>query len=270
MRISIIGGGNMGQTFAKAFANSRIVHPKDIFIIEKNIGDRLNNLQSQGIASVGNDYEVLKRSDLCVLAVKPQDSLVVLENIKALNLPKEFLILSVMAGVNIDFIMVNTGLPKIIRSMPNLASQVGKGMTGYFCSEDVTRKEEVDVRNLLESTGKTLQVDNEEMLNAITAISDSGPAYLFYMMQTWMNAAEKMGFTNSEANLLVQQTIEGALSLYRQNTLSCDDWVKMVSSRGGTTEAAIKHMDSCNINKNFEEACLKALRRAEELSKRTN
>ena len=124
--------------------------------------------------------------------------------------------------------------------MPNLPAQVGEGMTAFTSSDQVTRIELVMVQNLINTTGKSIYVENEQYIDAATAISGSGPAYVYYFMDAMIQAAGDMGFSESEAELLVSQTFIGAADLYSKSNFSCKDWIKKVSSKGGTTEAAMK------------------------------
>jgi pyrroline-5-carboxylate reductase len=157
------------------------------------------------------------------------------------------------------------GISKIVRAMPNLPAQVGQGMTAYTSSEAVTRLELVMVQNLLATTGKNIYVERESMLDAATAISGSGPAYVFYFMRAMMSRAEAMGFTKSEAELLVLQTFAGGVNLYEANNLNCDEWIQRVASRGGTTEAALECFGESRLNEQIENGLQAALDRAIEL-----
>jgi len=139
-------------------------------------------------------------------------------------------------------------------------------MTVYTSSDEVTRIELVTVQNLLSASGKTIYVEREEMLNAATAVSGSGPAYVFYFMQSLIEAGKDMGFTQSEAELLTYQTFKGAVDLFNKYDFSCEEWIKKVSSKGGTTEAAINGFNQKTIKDSFKDGVKAALLRAEELS----
>ena len=123
------------------------------------------------------------------------------------------------------------GTPKVIRAMPNLPAQIGMGMTAFTSTDEVTRAELVQVQNLLSTTGKTVYVEEESAIDASTAISGSGPAYVYYCMEALMAAAAQMGFAPAEAELLVSQTFRGAVELYSQAGLSCQDWIARVASK---------------------------------------
>jgi pyrroline-5-carboxylate reductase len=172
-----------------------------------------------------------------------------------------------MAGITIEAIKKFTGLQKITRAMPNLPAQVGLGLTSYVASSDVSRIELLTIESLLNTTGKSIQVTSENFIDASTGISGSGPAYVFYFMQSMMEAALQMGFSKKEATVLVSQTFTGAIALFNQSNLSPKSWMERVASKGGTTQAALDSMDSNNVNELIKEAAFAAFTRAVELGK---
>lgn len=149
--------------------------------------------------------------------------------------------------------------------MPNLPAQIGRGMTAFTSSEPVTRIELITVQNLLNTTGKTLYVADEQLIDASTAISGSGPAYVWFYMNALMEAARKMGFSNSEAELLVGQTFLGATELYQATNYSCAEWIQRVSSKGGTTEAAMATYQATTVQEDIIAGAEAALQRAVDL-----
>jgi len=266
VNILIIGGGNMGATYAQSFLRSHVTSIEGMRILEKN-AEKAALLSTKNIGSVGSDPAVLvPTSDLIVLAVKPQDTKALFASLKP-HVHDQQVFVSIMAGVTISTIQQALGISKVVRAMPNLPAQVGKGMTAYTCSEQVTRLELVMVQNLLATTGKNIFVEREDMLDAATAISGSGPAYVFYFMRSMMNRAESLGFTKSEAELLVLQTFSGGISLYEANDLDCEEWIQRVASRGGTTEAAMNSFSGSELQTAIETGLQAAFDRAVELGK---
>ncbi|MFK8056088.1 MAG: pyrroline-5-carboxylate reductase [Saprospiraceae bacterium] len=266
MNILIIGGGNMGTTYAQSFLRSHVTSLEGMRILEKN-AEKAALLTTKNIGSVGSDPALLlPSSDLIVLAVKPQDTKALFASLQPYVNDQQVFV-SIMAGVTIQSIQEALGITKVVRAMPNLPAQVGKGMTVYTSSEQVTRLELVMVQNLLATTGKNIYVAREEMLDAATAISGSGPAYVFYFMRAMMSRAESLGFTKSEAELLVLQTFSGGVNLYEANDLDCEEWIQRVSSRGGTTEAAMKSFSESEVQKAIENGLQAAFDRAVELGK---
>lgn len=266
MKILIIGGGNMGLTYARGFLKSHIIELDNMYILEKS-PEKAEVLKSMEIGHVfGVPGEYIQKVDLIVLAVKPQDISILFNSIKP-YVDRQQLILSIMAGVKIQTIATGLNVTKVIRAMPNLPAQIGVGMTVYTSSEDITRIELVTVQNLLSASGKTIYVEREDMLNAATAISGSGPAYVFYFMNSLIQSAIEMGFSQSEAEMLTYQTFRGAVELFDKNDISCEEWIRRVSSKGGTTEAAIRGFLEKQVETGFKGGVLAALKRAEELEK---
>lgn len=266
MKILVIGGGNMGLTYAQSFLRAKITTQKDMMILEKN-AKKAEELAKKDIGTVyGNPEQCLNNADLIILAVKPQDTDALFASLKP-YVDAQQVFVSIMAGVTIETISTALGVKKVIRAMPNLPAQIGMGMTTFTSTDEVTRIELVMVQNLINTTGKTVYVKNEQFIDATTAISGSGPAYVYYFMQAMMEAAKEMGFTASEAELLVSQTFKGAVDLYNKSNLSCAEWIARVSSKGGTTEAAVKTFNKHKVHEDIMRGAKAALDRAIELGK---
>ena len=266
MKILIIGGGNMGLTFARSFLATHIVIAENMYILEKSI-EKAEELKKQQIGSIhGEPDNYISEADLIILAVKPQDSQELFTRVKP-YVDSQQVILSIMAGVKISTISEQLGTNKVVRAMPNLPAQIGFGMTVYTSSNEVTRIELVTVQNLLNATGKSIYVEDEGLIDAATAISGSGPAYVFYFMQKLIESAVGMGFNQSEAEMLSFQTFRGAVELFNKYDFTCQEWISKVSSKGGTTEAAINTMQAHQTGEHFKDGVAAALNRARELSK---
>ena len=266
MKILVIGGGNMGMTYAQSFLRAHISSKEDLMILEKS-EEKATQLRQKDIGTIyGKPDECIHKANLIILAVKPQDCAEVFKTIQPFT-DKQQVFLSIMAGVKMQTISEALQAKKIIRAMPNLPAQIGMGMTAFTSSDEVTRIELVMVQNLLNTTGKTIYVDNENAIDATTAISGSGPAYVFYFMDAMIEAAKEMGFSESESALLVRQTFKGAVDLFSKNNFSCQEWIDMVSSKGGTTEAAIKSYRNTDLYDDIKQGAHAALKRAVELGK---
>jgi pyrroline-5-carboxylate reductase len=254
----------MGKTYARSFLTSRVITEKDLFILDKNRGQVTALTELSG----GNIYDkpgaFISETDILILAVKPQDFAQLAGQIKPFVKPEQ-LILSIMAGIKIDAIMNTLGVKRVVRCMPNLPAQIGMGMTVFTSSPGIDKKELFTVQNLINTTGKSVYVEDENMIDVATAISGSGPAYVYYFMEAMIRAGVKMGFTLSEAELLVNQTFMGAVHLHNQNELTCNEWIKKVASKGGTTEAAVKVFDQFGLDGKIGAGLVAAYERATEL-----
>ena len=180
---------------------------------------------------------------------------------------QEQIFVSIMAGITIKKIQEGLGIFKVVRAMPNLPAQVGKGVTSYTEAKEVSRVELLMIRNLLDTTGESIHVETENFIDASTGISGSGPAYVFYFMQSMLEAALKMGFSKNDSKILVSKTFEGAVELFNQSDLSPETWMNRVASRGGTTRAALDSMEDNNVKELIKEAAYAAFDRAVELGK---
>ena len=254
----------MGKTYARSLLRAHLVQPEDLMVLERS-PEQAARLRGENIGTVHTDPQAcLNVADLIILAVKPQDSGSLFATLRPATDPQQ-VYLSIMAGVTIKTIQEGLGVEKVIRAMPNLPAQIGLGMTSYTASDAVTRIELVLVQNLLNTTGKAIYVDNEDAIDATTAISGSGPAYVLYFMQALIESAREMGFNESQAELLVAQTFRGAVELQMKNDASCEEWIRRVSSKGGTTEAAMKTFAATSVFEDIKSGAQAALARAKEL-----
>ncbi len=266
MKILIAGCGNMGSTYVESFIRSKVVDPANLFIVETNT-DRIAELKGKNYPNIYSNFgPFVGDTDLIMLCVKPQDFERMAGELKQ-HLGDQ-LVLSIMAGMSIEKIKgLLGGKGRIVRAMPNLPAQLGYGMTVFSVSPDVDKIHLFAIQNLINTTGKSLYVNDESMLDAATALSGSGPAYVFYFIDVLVEAGVKMGFTQREAELLVKQTFGGAINLLEGNNLSPKEWISRVASRGGTTEAALKAFGESNLAAFIEQGVEAAHKRSVELGK---
>lgn len=266
MRVLVIGAGNMGLTYAEGMSKSSLLNRHNLMIFDKS-QELIASLSKIPHFEVFDKIEdCLPMADVVFLAVKPYHCDGLFEEIKPLVNNGQIMV-SIMAGVTIKKIQDGLGVKKVVRTMPNLPALVGKGVTSYTESHEVSRIELLMIRNLLDTTGESIRVENETFIDASTGISGSGPAYVFYFMQAMMEAALKMGFSKNDSKILVSQTFEGAVELFNQSDLSPDGWMKRVASKGGTTRAALDSMEDNNVKELIKEAAYAAFDRAVELGK---
>lgn len=264
MKVIIMGFGNMGKTYANSFISSRFIKSNDIHVLVRDTSKISNEYAIPTSNFIQNPNVEIGTFDIIILAVKPQDFSALSLKVKP-YLNKNQIILSVMAGVTITTIENHLGCPKIVRCMPNIPSQIGKGMTVFTASNAVDRKELFIIQNLINTTGKSIYVENETLINAATAISGSGPAYVFYYMNSMIKAAVELGFCESEAELLVNQTFMGSVDLQNSSSISNEEWIKKVASKGGTTEQALLVFEKESLEQTIVNAVFAANNRATEL-----
>jgi pyrroline-5-carboxylate reductase len=264
MKVMIMGFGNMGKTYANSFISSRFIKPEDIHVLVRNTTNLYteNGIPNKNFTSIPSNE--ISGYDILILAVKPQDFKSLAATIRPF-VNENQLVLSVMAGVTIATIQEELNCQKIVRSMPNIPTQIGMGMTVFSASSVVDRKELFIIQNLINTTGKSVYVEDEKLLNAATAISGSGPAYVFYFMNAMIKAAVELGFNESEAELLVNQTFMGSVAIQNSYSLSNEEWIAKVASKGGTTESALKVFKENTLDESIIKAIQSANRRAIEL-----
>jgi pyrroline-5-carboxylate reductase len=260
----MIGAGNMGYTFAEGMAGSPFLNQRKLMIHDRNAATLSRLEATEHFAVYGALEECLPLADIVFIAVKPYHCEELFRNMRPLVNQGQIFV-SMMAGVTIESIQRLLGVQKVIRSMPNLPAKVGKGVTSFTEAPSVTRVESHMVRNLLDTTGVAIHVDSEDFIDKSTGISGSGPAYVFYFMQSMLEAAQKMGFSNHDAKVLVTNTFEGAITLFRDSDLSPTGWMDRVASKGGTTEAALESMEDNNVKELIKDAALAAFQRAVDL-----
>ncbi|WP_437369805.1 pyrroline-5-carboxylate reductase [Maribacter litoralis] len=266
MKILVIGAGNMGLTYAEGMSKSKLLKKRNIMVLDTS-EDKLEELRENPQFDAFDDLKnCAPQADIIFIAVKPYHAESVFLKLNPLVKSGQ-IVISIMAGVTMETIQNLTGLTKIVRAMPNLPAQIGKGLTSFVASNDVTRIELLTIESLLDTTGKSILVSDENFIDASTGISGSGPAYVFYFMQSMMEAALKMGFTPSVSKVLVAQTFTGAIELFNQNELSPNSWMDKVASKGGTTRAALDSMENNNVGELIKEAAFAAFERAVELGK---
>ncbi|MFN3850235.1 MAG: pyrroline-5-carboxylate reductase [Spirosomataceae bacterium] len=266
MKIAIVGCGNMGMAFARSFIQYDLVKKENLLLIEKS-NERAASLRDERAGVVVDtispqiaDYE------LVILSVKPQDFVAVSAELKEVIKPEQ-VVLSIMAGIPIAKIQDLLDHKLVVRAMPNTPAMLGMGITGFTAAEGISFAKLLKVENLINATGRSVYLEDESMIDAVTALSGSGPAYFYYVVKHMIEAGKKMGFEESMAALLVKQTMLGSYHLINNAEKSLDDLIKAVASKGGTTEAALKTFEEHNLPHGIVEGILAAENRAKELSK---
>ncbi len=266
MKIAIIGCGNMGMAFANSFIQYNLVKKEDLLLIEKN-RERGEILQEQKAGVVVDTIsEKISNVDLIILSVKPQDFSSVSGELSK-HLKQGQLILSIMAGIPIRHIQVSLQYNLIIRAMPNTPALLGMGMTAFAAGEAVGLSDIRKVENLINSTGRAVFLEDEQLLDAVTGLSGSGPAYFFYLIKSMIDAGVQMGFDSAMSALLVKQTMLGSYHLMQTSDKSLDELIQAVASKGGTTEAALRTFMELGVSDGLQKGIFAARDRAIELAK---
>ena len=260
--IAFIGGGNMASAIIGGLIRQGM-NPEQFTVVEP-FADTAAKLKSTfRITPLSAAGPALAQADLVVWAVKPQ----IFSEAAAPVLPftREALHLSVAAGIRTDSICRWVGTDRVVRCMPNTPALVGQGITALFPCPSVTSADKALVEQVIATTGQYLWVDQESQLDTVTALSGSGPAYVFYFLEAMTEAGTRMGLSADQAYKLAVATFSGAASLAAASTEPPEVLRQRVTSKGGTTYAAITSMEASGIKASFVQAMQAAELRAREL-----
>lgn len=262
IRIAFIGGGNMGFALAKGVKNAL---PDYQIIVADPIADQREKFKSDGIATTASNAYAVKDADVVILAVKPQ----IIETVAIELHPiiSDQLVISIAAGA--PLLTLNKllgGQLAIVRCMPNTPALVGEGITGMLANSSVSAEQRALAESILSVCGLVVWFESDDDLDKVTALSGSGPAYFFYLIEALVAAGESMGLTREAALQLVIQTAVGASVMVSQDGNDPTQLRKNVTSPGGTTEAALNHLTEQKIDQEFVAAVAAAYHRAQELA----
>lgn len=263
MNFGIIGCGNMGEVILKGVIEEKLALPGQVWVSDVS-RERLNYIKkTYGVNTSSNNKEVVEKSSLILLSIKPQEMHSVLSEVKS-AWKKDKAAVSIAAGVKIATILQQLGEARVVRVMPNLCIKVRQGMTALSFSSQVREEEKEMVRKIFSSVGEVVEVE-EEAMDAVTAISGSGPAYVFYFLEALVEAGEHLGFSRPLAYLLAFKTLQGAVELLKEEENPAL-LRKRVTSKGGTTERALNYLEEKEFKEIIREAVAKAYLRSRELS----
>lgn len=261
--VAFIGGGNMASAIIGGLLRQGMP-ASDIIVVEPYEAAREALQANFGIAALPEAGPALQRAALVVWAVKPQTFKDAAAAAAAHT--RNALHLSVAAGITTDSIAAWLGTARLVRAMPNTPALVGKGMTGLYARPEVDADGKALIARVMGSTGQLLWVDQEQKLDAVTAISGSGPAYVFLFLEAMTRAGVDMGLTAEQAHQLAVATFQGGAELAARSDESPEVLRQRVTSKGGTTHAAITHMQEQQVPEHFIAAMRKAEARAQELA----
>lgn len=264
MKIGFIGGGNMAAALISGLAN-KLTAGKNIHVIDFN-EDKLAHLSQQyGVTTALKADVVIAGLDVIVLAVKPQHLKETVAQLTAYIQPHQ-LIISIAAGIRmVDLAKWFNGHQNIIRTMPNTPALIGQGITGVVASSGVSEEQKKAADAILSAVGQTVWLDNESLIDAVTGVSGSGPAYVFYFMEAMQQAAIELGLTAEQGIALAKQTFVGASALAASSSDSVSVLREKVTSKGGTTYAALTTLDKLGVKEGIIEAVKAAAARGKEL-----
>ena len=265
-KVGIIGCGNMGEALFSGL--SKVMEKSVSIMVSELDAARRSAIQDKHkiIVEIDNNY-LVKYSDVIILAVKPQDLENVLRQEVCCGVSEKKLLISIAAGVTTKYIesVVGASVP-VIRAMPNMPAVIGEAVTAISAGSRAAKKDMDLAREIFSTIGDVVEVD-EKLMDAVTAISGSGPAYFFYLIEALAGAAVKLGLDEKTAEELAIKTAIGSSELLDKLNEHPGLLRKKVTSKGGTTEAALKVFDDKGLKKIIEDAAEAACKRSKELSK---
>ncbi|MDO9422303.1 MAG: pyrroline-5-carboxylate reductase [Herminiimonas sp.] len=263
LKITFVGGGNMAAALIGGLAG-KLTAANNIHVVDINT-ESLTKLQQQfGVTTAAQIDAAVVASDVIVLAVKPQQ----MKDVVAQLLPhvKAQLVLSIAAGIRaVDLSRWLGGHNAIVRTMPNTPALIGKGVTGMVASAGVSTEQRAAADAIMSAVGDTVWLDDEKLIDSVTAVSGSGPAYVFYFIEAMQQAAQEMGLTAEQGNALAISTFVGAAQLAAQSADPISVLRERVTSKGGTTYAALTSMEENGVKQSIITAMKAAAARGQAL-----
>lgn len=261
MKAAIIGCGNLGESFIRGLIKSEAFEPEDIIASDLDT-DKLEKVGVMGVDITDDNKEAAAESEILFLAVKPNIVGKVLEN---LGLSNEKLLVSLAAGVSASYLQKHTEA-RVIRVMPNICGSFAEMASGYTPGENATKEDEELVENILSKMGRTLKV-SEDLMDIITGLSGSGPAFVFLIIKALKEAGIEGGLNEEDAKILAAQTVKGSAELVLNSNKNLDKLIDMVCSPKGTTIEGVKVLEDKEVLKSLKKAVKASQKRSEELTK---
>jgi len=266
-RIAFIGGGNMAAALIGGLLQDAPAGSRPSIVVSDPSEERRRTLAERlAIETTEDNHAALEGAQLVVLAVKPQMMREVAEDL-ADGLAAGQLVISIAAGIPLEALQGWLGGHRaVVRAMPNTPSMVGCGASGLFAAEAVSEEQRSDAESLMRAVGVVQWLEEESQIDEVTALSGSGPAYAFYLMESMQAAAEELGMASDTARLLTLETVFGAAKLALAADESPAELRRRVSSPGGTTEQAIRALDDAGVREAFAGAVRASRDRSRELA----
>ncbi|MFC1992538.1 pyrroline-5-carboxylate reductase [Chloroflexota bacterium] len=264
MKIAFIGGGAMGEAMLAAILDKGISTPQDISISDIDEKRRQHLSQKYGVGVVGENRLAVDERDIVLLAVKPQNLDEVMAGLKG-QIQVSQLVISIVAGVRIDTLSLGLNHGSVVRVMPNTPAQIGEGMNVWTASAEVTEQQKKWAGSIFGAMGREIYVDDEKYLDMATAVSGSGPAYVFLFIESLVDAAVAIGLPRDVALELVLQTLLGSSHLVQKSGKPPAELQIMVTSPGGTTAEALLQFEKGKFTDIVKQAVQAAYNRAKEL-----
>lgn len=265
-QFAIIGPGVMAEAIIIGLIKNEVVDARQITIAGPRL-ERLQELESQySIQSQLNNAEAVQKADVVILSVKPQKLPTVMGDLKG-HISGKALVISIVAGATMDSLISGLDHPIVVRSMPNTPAQVGEGMTVWTQSPRTSEIQHALAQQILGALGREIFVEEESYIDMATAVSGTGPAYVFLFLEAMIDAGVHLGLPRRIAEEMVMQTIKGSIEYYNQNDSHPARLRNQVTSPGGTSATALYYLEKMGFRTAISRAIWAAFTRSEELGK---
>jgi pyrroline-5-carboxylate reductase len=262
--IATVGSGVMAEAMIAGLLRGELVSPDQI-VASHPRAERRDHLRAEyGIRVVSDNRQAIDGADVVLLGIKPQMLARVGGEIGP-SLERGQVVLSVLAGATTTALVGTLGHDQVIRAMPNTPARLGKGVTVWYATPATTEEQRAQAAALLGALGTQIEVDDEKMVAMATAVSGTGPTYVFLVMEALIDAAVHLGFPRHVAHDLVVETLEGSAAFAKQSAMHPAELRNMVTSPGGTSAAALHELESGRLRTVLSEAVWAAFRRTNEL-----
>jgi pyrroline-5-carboxylate reductase len=263
MRIAVIGCGTMGEALVKSLLRRKLASREDV-VLSDVLPERLEALRKKYSTSVANSNVLaVKGADVVVLAIKPQEMSNVLGQLAGRL--KSQIVISIAAGVTLDTLRSKLNYFHVVRAMPNTPAQVGKGMTAWTATKELTAQEHQTARLILSAMGEEQFIEDEKYIDMATAISGSGPAYVFLFIESLIDAGVHIGLPRKVAEKLVIETVAGSAEAMKKMEKHPAELKNMVTSPGGTTAEALLKFEEGRLRSMVINAVVAAYEKAKGL-----
>ncbi|MBT3315494.1 MAG: pyrroline-5-carboxylate reductase [Anaerolineae bacterium] len=266
LKIAFIGSGAMAGAMIVGLLREKLASPENLFASDPRVDRGVELRDKYGIQPFTDNAAAVKEADVVVLSIKPQRLSLVLDELKG-KIPEKALVLSIIAGATIE--KMSTGLThdKVIRTMPNTPARIGEGITVWVASDAVSDEQKEQAQTILSALGEEVFVEDEYYLDMATALSGTGPAYVYMFMEAMIDAGVHMGFPRRISEKLVVQTMRGSVNFYEKNDMHVAALRNQVTSSGGTSAEALYYLEKAGVRTAISRAIWAAYQRSLELGK---
>ena len=266
IKIAFIGSGAMAGAMIVGLLREKLADPENLFASDPREDRGVELQEKYGVLSFTDNVAAVKEADVVVLSIKPQRLSPVLSELKG-KVPEHALVLSIIAGATIEKISEGLTHGKIIRTMPNTPARIGEGITVWVASDAVSDEQKENAQKILSALGEEVFVEDEYYLDMATALSGTGPAYVYMFMEAMIDAGVHMGFPRRISEKLVVQTMRGSVNFYEKNDVHVAALRNQVTSSGGTSAEALYYLEKAGVRTAISRAIWAAYQRSLELGR---